>query len=123
MSITGFLQAYVKPSRWWRRQKSIEITVWPRFLAQAFCPHIHKQLVSWDNDKKTRTDMCIDCHKWVTVPNECMHAEVTWASWDTDFKHTNQPTPLDYRCLHCGVLVEARELIPGTKIQKPIGVK
>jgi len=48
MSLTAFLQQYVKPTRWWRRKRSIEITLWPRFLAQALCPHSPKQYFSED---------------------------------------------------------------------------
>ncbi len=65
MSITGFVQAYFKPSRWWRRRKSIEITVWPQFLAQALCPHDAKVYFGVsDTPEEKNIWRCEDCFKF-----------------------------------------------------------
>jgi len=109
MSLTAFLQQYVKPSRWWRRQRTIQITVWPRWLAQVLCPHLYKQLAMWDADSKTKTNLCLDCHKLVEELNDCAHGEVT--VWATNFSQ-----PLTYKCEHCGVELEFKNLPKGVRI-------
>src|SRR5271163_4106557 len=95
--IAGFVQAYIKPSRWWRRQKSFQITLWPRWAAQILCPHLHKQLWMYSVEAKTITSQCLDCHKNVTEHNDCAHGEVTWGSWET-IKGTE--IPRSFRCQH-----------------------
>jgi|SRR5271170_3517775 len=119
MSLTAFLQQYVKPTRWWRRKRSIEITLWPRFLAQALCPHIPKQLVAWDVDKKLKISMCLDCHKHVEEINDCFHGEVGVCMVETV---GTQLVPRSFRCDHCGVELEMSDLPQGVRI-KNMGVQ
>jgi hypothetical protein len=126
MSLSAFLQLYVKPSRWWRRQRSIQITVWPKFLAQALCPHENKQLVSWDVEKKTLTNMCLDCYKHVEETNDCVHGEVRVHSMETvnlgrapapfGGRKSAQLVARTYLCEHCGVELEPKDLPPDVKV-------
>jgi hypothetical protein len=113
MALAGFLQQYVKPSRWWRRQRTIEITVWPRFLAQRFCPHIPKQLIAWDVAEKTRIHMCLDCHKHVIEVNDCLHSEVRGHMYETE---GTKLVPRTFICLHCDVELEPKDLPTGVRI-------
>jgi Zn ribbon nucleic-acid-binding protein len=113
MSLTALLQQYVKPSRWWRRHKTIQVTIWPRFLAQALCPHIHKQLVMWDVEKKTKTYMCLDCHKNVEERNDCAHGEVHVHGVETV---NNRLVPFSYVCEHCQIELERKDLPPGATV-------
>ena len=114
MSFAAFVQQYVKPSRWWRRHRTVQITVWPRFLAQALCPHIRKQTIAWDVENKTKTSMCLDCHKHVEETNDCLHGEVQVSMWETE---GTELVPRAYRCDHCGVGLEMKELPSGVQIR------
>lgn len=114
--IAGFVQAYIKPSRWWRRGKKIELTVWPRWIAQRLCPHIHKQLVMYSVEEKTRTMQCLDCHDQITENNNCVHPEVSWGSWET-IKST--PIPTSFRCEACGVQLFNKDLPKDVNILPP----
>jgi hypothetical protein len=113
MSLSAFLQQYVKPSRWWRRHKTIQVTIWPKFLAQILCPHIHKQLVMWDVEKKTKTHMCLDCHKNVEERNDCVHGEVRVHGVETVL---NRLVPFSYVCEHCGIELERKDLPSGATV-------
>src|SRR5260370_1275305 len=106
MSFAGFLQEYVKPSRWWRRQKTVEITIWPRFLAQALCPHGPKRMIMWDVESKLKVSMCLDCHKHIEERNDCAHGEVHGHMYETE---GTRLVPRSYLCDHCGVEVAARD--------------
>jgi hypothetical protein len=109
----GFVQTYIKPSRWWRRHKTVQLTIWPRFIAQALCPHIHKNPVMWSNDLKKVTLQCIDCHKRVEEAIDCNHSEVTWASWE-NIKGVD--IPHSYRCELCGCPLWNKDLPKNVKI-------
>jgi hypothetical protein len=106
----------MKPSRWWRRHKSIEVTIWPRFLAQALCPHIHKNPIMWSTGK--RTMQCVDCHKRIEEINDCVHGEVIIASWEdltTSERGPFKPgmpvgKPTGFRCQHCGEYLQINEV-------------
>ncbi len=117
MSITGFVQAYFKPSRWWRRRKSIEITVWPQFLAQALCPHIHRQAVMWDIENRTITYRCIDCHKHTLVANPCGHSRRV-SPYATE-RFAGMTTPRSYLCEDCGMELQSSELPRDAKVVYP----
>jgi hypothetical protein len=109
----GFVQAYIKPSRWWRRHKTIELTIWPRFVAQRLCPHVHKNPVMWSHDLKTVTFQCIDCHKRIEEVNDCAHGEVAWASWE-NIKGVD--IPHSFRCEHCHAPLFNKDLPKDVKI-------
>jgi hypothetical protein len=115
MSLAAFLQQYVKPSRWWRRRKTVQVTIWPRFLAQALCPHARKQAIMWDVEAKTKTGMCLDCHKHILERNDCAHGEVQVSVWETA-NGQSELVPRAYRCEHCGVGLEAKDLPPGARV-------
>lgn len=64
-------QAYIPPTKWYRRAIQIRITLWPRWLAQFLCDHSCMEEVNpqgWDftsvgvyfNDDYLFT--CRDCH-------------------------------------------------------------
>jgi hypothetical protein len=114
MSFAAFLQQYVKPSRWWRRHRTVQVTIWPRWLAQALCPHVHKQLVMWDVEGKTKTSMCLDCYKHVMEANDCAHGEVKISVWETV---GTELVPRAYVCEHCGVELEMKDLPSGVQIR------
>jgi hypothetical protein len=113
MSLSPFLQAIVKPTRWWRRQRTIQVTVWPRWLAQALCSHRKTHLISWDVQKKIKTVICFDCYKQMEEVNECAHAEVLVAVVETVGR---QLVPRTFRCEHCGVELNLGDLPDGVKI-------
>ena len=58
MSFSGFLALIPKPTRWWRRPRNIQVTLWPDWLARALCPHEVKDFFS---DDKTIW-RCRDCY-------------------------------------------------------------
>jgi len=107
MSLTAFLQQFVKPSRWWRRRRTIEITVWPRSFAQALCPHSVRQMIMFDVEAKTKTGMCRDCHKHIEEPNNCIHSNVKVCMMETV---GTQLLPRSYTCDLCGVELEPKDL-------------
>ena len=118
MSIAAFVQAYIRPSRWWRRGKSIEVTIWPSFLAQALCPHIHQQPIMWDTEHKTVTRQCIDCHKRITVADDCPHSKVVVSAW-SDKSGAPAPSlsvPTVFRCQLCGFGLLHAELPQGALV-------
>jgi hypothetical protein len=126
MSLSAFLQQYVKPSRWWRRQRTIQITVWPKFLAQALCPHENKQMIMWDVATKLKTSLCIDCYKHIEETNDCAHGEVSIHAVET-INLSNAPAPFggrrsaqliprSYLCEHCGVELETKDLPHGVRV-------
>jgi len=96
-----------------KSQRTIPGTVGPRSLAQSLCPHIHKQLVIWDVDSRTKTNMCLDCHKNIEESNECAHGELSVCVVETVGK---QFVPRCYRCEHCGVEFEMTDLPKGMRI-------
>jgi hypothetical protein len=65
MSFAGFMRIVPPASRWWRRPRSISITLWPTWLAQALCPHDAKVYfgVSDTPDEKNIW-RCEDCFKF-----------------------------------------------------------
>jgi hypothetical protein len=46
MSFSGFVHFVSAPSRWWRRPRNIQVTLWPTWLTQALCPHERKAFFS-----------------------------------------------------------------------------
>jgi len=113
MSFAAFVQQYVKPSRWWRRKKTVEITIWPRFLAQYLCPHLNKQMIMWDVEARTKTSMCLDCYKHVMEKNDCAHGEVHGHMYETEGVRL---VPRSYLCDHCGVELEQKDLPTDVRI-------
>ena len=113
MSLSAFLQAIVAPTRWWRRQRTIEMTVWSKWLAQWLCPHLKTQLVMADVQKKTRTFICFDCYKQMEQVNDCIHGEVQVSVVETIGRSL---VPRTFRCQHCGVQLEANDLPAGVVI-------
>ncbi len=112
--IAAFLQTYIKPSRWWRRHKTVELTIWPRFIAQALCPHVHKQPIMWGfPDSKSITFQCVDCHKRIVEVNDCAHKAVTWSSWETI---KGMDIPQSFRCENCGASMFTKDLPKDVKI-------
>jgi DNA-directed RNA polymerase subunit RPC12/RpoP len=116
MNIAGFVQAYIKPSRWWRRRKSVEVTIWPQFLAQALCPHVASHPIMWDTERKTITYQCIDCHKHITEANPCAHGGVVPHSTDRFAKET---IVRSYLCAQCGLELQPSELPKDAKVVYP----
>ena len=113
MSLSAFLQQYVKPTRWWRRRRTIQFTVWPRWIAQALCPHIPKQMIMFDVVLRTKTSLCLDCHKHLEEINDCVHAEVSVCMVETVGA---QLVPRSFRCDHCGVELEMHQLPTDVKV-------
>lgn len=113
MSISAFLQAVCQPSRWWRRQRTIQVTVWPQWLAQWLCPHLKTHLIMWDVQQKTKTVICFDCYKRIEEINDCAHPEVLVHAVETIGK---QLLPRSFRCEHCGVELSLQDLPDGVKI-------
>jgi hypothetical protein len=113
MGLAAFIQQYVKPSRWWRRQKTIEVVIWPRFLAQWLCPHNYKQMIMFSVEEKTKTSMCLDCHKHVLERNDCAHAEVHGHMYETE---GTRLVPRSYVCDHCGVELAQKDLPTGVRV-------
>jgi hypothetical protein len=113
MELIAFLQQYVRPSRWWRRRKTVEVTVWPRFLAQRLCPHKPKQLMGWDVAAGTKLSLCLDCHKTVLETNDCAHAEVHGHMYETE---GTRLVPRSYLCDHCGVELSQGDLPAGVRV-------
>lgn len=102
MNLAGFVQTWIKPSRWWRRSRTIQVTIWPKFIAQSLCPHVHKNPIMWGmtGDKQnTVTYLCVDCHKRIKEVNECAHGEVSLSAWED---LNGQKIPHSFRCEHCG---------------------
>lgn len=116
MDFSAFMQPYIKPTRWWRRKRSIEITLWPRWLAQRLCPHIKKQLVGFNVAERTKMLMCSDCHKWLLERNDCAHGEVQVAMMETV---GGQLVARTFRCDHCGVELDQKDLPHGVQIAHP----
>ena len=96
-----------------RSQRTIHVTVRHRFVAQALCPHIHKRLILWDVDNKTKTTMCLDCDKRIEESNDCAHDEVRVCVVETVGK---QFVPRCYGCELCGVELEMKDLPKGVRI-------
>ena len=61
------------PSRWWRRPRSIQFTLWPSWLAQALCPHTSKTF--WSEDKTVWR--CEDCYKFHFPQEKTANAKFT----------------------------------------------
>lgn len=131
MSLTAFIQQYIKPSRWWRRQRTIQVTVWPRWLAQILCPHARKQPVMWDAANKTKTDLCLDCYKHIEEVNDCIHGEVRVHAMETinlgnapapfGGKKSAQLIPRSFLCEHCGVELALGDLPHDARIINDMG--
>ena len=113
MSISAFLQAIVAPSRWWRRQRTIQVTIWPKWLAQRLCPHLKTHLIMWDVEKRIKTSVCYDCYKHIQTSNDCTHSEVQ--VWVVETVGAAL-IPRTFRCLHCDVMLRACDLPPGVVI-------
>jgi len=113
MSLSAFLQPYIKPSRWWRRKRSIQVTIWPQFLAQALCPHARKSMIMFDVENRTKTSMCLDCYKHIEETNDCEHGEVRVSVMETV---GGQLVPRGFRCEHCSVELEVKDLPRGVRI-------
>ena len=113
MSLSAFLQAVTNPSRWWRRQRTIQVTIWPQWLAQRLCPHLKTHIIMWDVQKKTKTSVCYDCYKHIEETNDCAHSEVRVHAVETIGRSL---VPLSFRCEHCGVMLEACDLPAGVVI-------
>ena len=118
MSLTAFLQQYVKPTRWWRRRRTIQLTIWPRWIAQALCPHKPKQLIGFDVEARIKTSLCLDCHKHIDEHNDCFHGEVSVCMMETV---GTQLIPRSFRCEHCGVELSPVDLPDGVMV-KNIGI-
>lgn len=62
------IQIYIPPSRWWRREHRIALTVWPVWLAQRLCPHRTAKyvVVEWLMSEDSNVwRQCMDCYKWI----------------------------------------------------------
>jgi hypothetical protein len=117
MSLSPFLQAIVQPSRWWRRQRTVEVTLWPRWIAQALCPHLKKHIIRWDASTKTVVSICFDCYKQVEEPNDCAHGEVRTHAYETvNLGRATQLAVRSYKCEHCGLELLPKELPNGVRI-------
>lgn len=120
MSLSAFLQQYIKPSRWWRRRRTIQVTVRPQWLAQALCPHVRKQLIMWSVEDKTKTSLCLDCYKHIEEFNYCVHDEVRVRVLETreitPGHRSAQLVPRSYLCEYCGVELEPKDLPHGVRV-------
>jgi hypothetical protein len=96
-----------------KSQRNVQVAVRPRSLAQALCPHLHRQLVMWDVDSKTKTNMCLDCNKHIEESNDCAHEEVRMCVVETVGK---QLVPRCYGCDLCGVELEMKDLPKSVRI-------
>jgi hypothetical protein len=120
MSISAFLQAVCQPTRWWRRHRTIQVTIWPQWLAQRLCPHLKTHTIMWDTEGKTITSICYDCYKHIKTPNPCPHGEVRTHAVETinivPGRRSAQLAVRSYKCEHCGVELEPKDLPVGVKI-------
>lgn len=64
-----------RPTRWWRREHSVRLVLWPAWLAQALCPHARKTHFSEPPGYIWR---CDDCFKF-RVENDELRAAWEWA--------------------------------------------
>ncbi len=58
------ITAYIPPTKWWRREHSIQVPVWPRWLAQWICPHVTTHVVAWGDTEQENINACSDCYRW-----------------------------------------------------------
>lgn len=50
------------PSRWWRREKTLRITLWPQWLAQRLCWHpVFRPWIGMEGEDASYR--CEDCYK------------------------------------------------------------
>ena len=64
------IEPYKPPSRWWRRNKDVRVTLWPLWLAQHLCPHKATHPVGWNDDGSEFREQCEDCYKWIPSVRE-----------------------------------------------------
>lgn len=79
----------------------------------------------WDVEAKTKTSICLDCHKKIEEMNDCAHGEVQVSMRET-FGVTRMAfcadavffadVPCWYRCEHCGVGLKKKDLPPGVRV-------
>lgn len=56
---------YNPPTKWWKRQHSITITIWPKWLAQKLCNHSAPK-PSWITSNTCYS--CPDCYTLMIPP-------------------------------------------------------
>jgi len=76
------LMQYIPPSRWWRREIKVGITVWPQWLAQLLCPHGKTRPIMWQGDENDASKcqtmvQCNDCYRRWWEGNPCKHEKRT----------------------------------------------
>jgi rubredoxin len=108
------VQAYEKPSRWWKREFRVTISLWPRWLAQWLCNHRYTTY-TWGfghntSGVGTHTTMlrCSDCYKISIVPTTCEHPFNKWEvlTWEeiSNGAGGTKKVPLEWYCTDCGYI-------------------
>jgi hypothetical protein len=91
------------PSRWWRRERVIQISYWPRWLAQLLCPHEEKNPYSWAMDGSNRISYnCVDCYKRIVETNTCAHTHIHVNAWIRSSAN-GEDIPKGWKCSSCGM--------------------
>ena len=57
---------YISPSKWWRRAHGFQINFWPKWLAQALCPHDQEIMITVGSETGWSMGQCPDCQKFIT---------------------------------------------------------
>jgi hypothetical protein len=105
-----FFEPIEKPSRWWKREIRVTISLWPRWLAQRLCNHENTKTWGFGHDTNTgaHTTMlrCSDCYKLYMVPTTCKHPVrkwevLTWEEIPNGGGGTSR-VPSEWYCTDCG---------------------
>jgi hypothetical protein len=61
------LETYIPPKNWWRRERKVQVSIWPRWLAQLLCPHEVVGVMAFSSNvgetSGTLHSQCSECYK------------------------------------------------------------
>lgn len=120
-------QQYIPPTKWWRRQIRIQVTVWPEWLAQLLCPHEHVRPFTWG--EKDITVQCCDCYRRITKPNVCTHPDelLQADAFEYEGPHAlpfedRKEIPVGWHCENCGRGFGKYEWCPDCSNDEPMEI-
>ena len=101
---------YQKPSRCWKREISVSISLWPRWLAQWLCNHADSKAWGFGHDNETGVPTtihrCSDCYKLHMEPIACKHPSKKWevSNWENIAVGGGgtHKVPSKWYCTDCG---------------------